>query len=106
MSITDLEKIDGIGLDKNNSTRLNLMIADNLDWQHTDIHLEILSDKLNNYYHYIKSGQYLTHYQKINEFMIIIYFQHQLNSQAKMYLQNVSEKLSKENIFIQLKIDE
>lgn len=60
MSVTDLEKIDGAGLDNKVPNRLNLMIADDLDWVESDIHLEILADKLNNYYNYIKSRQYLS----------------------------------------------
>ncbi|WP_029743570.1 DUF6572 domain-containing protein, partial [Streptococcus suis] len=69
MSITDLDQIDGTGLDKGNVNQLNLMIADNLDWECPEIHLELLEDKLNNYYHYIKSGQYLNDFGKVTEFL-------------------------------------
>ncbi|QWV86642.1 hypothetical protein KQ224_00440 [Streptococcus parasuis] len=105
MSITDLEKIDGAGIDNEKSDRLNLMIADNLDWVESDVHLEILTDKLNNYYNYIKSRQYLSNWSGIKEFMIIIYFKYTPNDAANTYLKKVSEQLKGENIFIKLVID-
>lgn len=105
MSVTDIEKIDGVGSDKENPNILNLMIADHLDWEHVDIHLDILLDKLNNYYHFIKSGQYLSNWSCITDFIIIIYFKFSPPTGVYDYINTISKRLIKDNISIKVIVD-
>ena len=51
--INELDKVDFMGLDEVDSSRLILAISDHLDWQFEKGHSLLLQEKLNNYVNYI-----------------------------------------------------
>lgn len=100
MSIVELDKVDAVGKDKKESA-LRLMIADHLDWEHEDIHLEILQDKINSYLQYIESKQYLEQYgDDFLKFYIDIHFKEKITEKCVDFLRVAAEQLKLENIFI------
>lgn len=102
MSIVDLDKIDAAGKDKNENA-LKLMIADHLDWEYEDIHLEILQDKINVYLQYIESKQYVEKYgDEFSKFYIDIHFKEKITKKCVDFLRVVAEQLKSECIFINM----
>ena len=102
MSVVDLEKVDAVGKD-NNEKALRLMIADHLDWDNEDIHLEILQDKINAYLQYIENKQYAEMYgDEFLKFYIDIHFKEKITEKCLDFLRVVAEQLSPENIFINM----
>jgi hypothetical protein len=67
LSVTEPNKIDFIAK-PNGEDRVYLIISDHLDWV-TDEgeHLLVLQEKLNNYLHYIESGQLIENYPQYKE---------------------------------------
>ena len=102
MSILEVNQLDGVGLDERNDERLLLFISDHLDWKDEDSHIELLNEKLNNYYHYIMSGQYKSQWRQVSEFVICIAFQYGLSDNADKFLGVVAERLATKNIYIEL----
>lgn len=102
MSITDLDKIDAVGIDQNNNA-LRLMLADNLGWEYEDIHIEILQDKLNLYYQYIESKQYVDKYgDQFSRFIIDIYFKEKISKKCFEFLEIVENTINAKNISINM----
>lgn len=58
MSIIDKDKIDSIGINKDNG-KVILEISDHLDWSCEYEHLVMLQDKINSYLSFIESGDQL-----------------------------------------------
>lgn len=102
MSIVDLDKIDAAGKDKEEGA-LRLMIADHLDWEYEDVHLEILQDKINIYIQYIESKQYVEKHGKgFLKFYIDIHFKEKITEKCVDFLRVVAEQLKPDNIFINM----
>ena len=75
--ILNLERpntIDVAALDKDDQTKLLLILADGMDWHDEANHLLLLQEKLNNYIDYIESKQYLEKYQDASTIVIQIKF--------------------------------
>lgn len=87
MSIIDKDKIDSIGINKENG---NVMIAisDHLDWSNEYEHLIMLQDKLNSYLSFIESGEIYESYSKAKDkdIEIIIYAKYDITEKAKEFL--------------------
>lgn len=100
MSVVDLDKVDAVGTDKDEDA-LRLMIADHLDWENEDIHLEILQDKINVYLQYLENKQYVDKYgNDFSKVYIDIYFKEKVTENCLGFLNAVSEQLNPQNIFI------
>lgn len=62
MSVKDIDKIDGIGIDKNTDT-LVFLITDPYQWQVQEYeHLKAFQQKINNYVAYIENRGYRAEY--------------------------------------------
>jgi len=55
MALSDSEKIDFIGISPDGYCVLT--VADDLDWDDTEAHVERLKAKLNTYVHFVHSGE-------------------------------------------------
>src|SRR5579872_4651547 len=71
MSISENNKIDAIGTDKVTGDII-LTIADHLDWTDSNMHLNILQEKLNAYIQFIESGQIFDDYPNCRGRKLII----------------------------------
>ena len=102
MSVVDVDKVDGIGMDEDENT-VALMISDHLDWKDEYVHLEILQDKINAYLGFIESGQLQQVYpnKKIKEYVIEIFFQYSVPDSCSRFLKTVADQLEEHNIYIQ-----
>ena len=58
MSVVDTDSIDAIGMEKE-AKRVFLSIIDSLVWDHDDVHLFTLQEKINTYLYFIESGELL-----------------------------------------------
>lgn len=56
MSVVDTDSIDAIGMEKE-VKRVFLSIIDSLVWDHDDVHLFTLQEKINTYLYFIESGE-------------------------------------------------
>ncbi|TEW56611.1 hypothetical protein E2R68_00815 [Psychromonas sp. RZ22] len=56
MSVVDTDSIDAIGMEKEEK-RVFLSIIDPLVWDHDDVHLFTLQEKINTYLYFIESGE-------------------------------------------------
>lgn len=70
MSVEQIDKIDVISNSPNG--KVELTIADHLEWNDEERHLLILQEKLNSYINFIESGQILEDYPNaINKEIVI-----------------------------------
>ena len=58
MTIEQIEKVDGLGIDVQAGEAV-LVISDHLSWQDEAEHFSYLENKIGNYVNFIKSGQML-----------------------------------------------
>jgi len=58
MSIEEPNKVDGLGIDKENG-EVVIFISDHLLWLNGAVHFSALEKKLGNYINFVKSGQLL-----------------------------------------------
>lgn len=94
MSIAELDKIDGIGTNKEESV-LRLMISDHMNWDYEDLHLEILQDKINVYLQYLETKQYVEKYgDDFKKFIIDIYFKEKITENCFKFLETASTQLN------------
>ena len=56
MSVVDTDSIDAIGMETE-AKRVFLSIIDSLVWDHDDVHLFTLQEKINTYLYFIESGE-------------------------------------------------
>lgn len=92
MSIIDKDKIDSIGINKENGNVM-IGISDHLDWSNEYEHLIMLQDKLNSYLSFIESGEIYESYPKAKDknIEIIIYAKYDFTEKAEEFL-NVAYK--------------
>lgn len=102
MSIVDLDRVDALGRGDNANT-LKMMLADHLDWEHEDIHLEILQDKINSYLRYIEAKEYVEDYgDEISRFIIDIYFKEAITKKCLEFINAASAQLNPSEIYINM----
>ena len=96
MTIEDAEKIDVIAINEE-GTRLSLVISDHLEWgpDRTTAHLAMLQDKINLYYAYLQSDEFVSHYPNADEMVLAIevVFLHQPDEAAIKFLDYVGNEL-------------
>jgi hypothetical protein len=95
MSILEKNKIDGIGISKNEN-KVALMIADHLGWEDELQHLTLLQDKINAYVSFIESEQVYDVFpdlQSIDGFIIDISFKYPPSENCKKLLGVFKTKL-------------
>lgn len=105
MTVADLDKVDGLGISKNND-KIALMIADHLDWQDEYYHLKLLQDKINAYITFIESKQVYALYpesKEITEFVFDFRFKERLTDNCKAFLKTVEQQLQPLNIEFEIK---
>lgn len=87
MSILDKNKIDSIGINKDNENVM-LGISDHLDWSNEYEHLIMLQDKINSYLNFIESGEIYESYPKAKDrnIEIILYAKYDITEKAEEFL--------------------
>lgn len=109
MSICDLNKIDGLAV-TNDRKGLAFFLADHLDWESEDIHLEILQDKINLYIDYFEGKKYrnIDKYREQDfEYAIIdIFFKYELTKNAEEFISLINKKIEKYNMYINYRVSE
>ena len=95
-TIEEIDKIDGIGIDKVNPYVI-LKIFDHLDWDNEENHLHLLQEKINSYLTFIESGQIYDDYPyaKDKDIIISISFKNTPTANAINFLHEVSRILTK-----------
>lgn len=108
MSIVDLDKVDGAGIDKSDKDTVLLMISDHLDWEEEYEHLKLLQDKLNCYLDFIQSGQVKTCFPESSctQYEIIIYLQYPMKERGKRYIDTIRPQLKEHNILLEIQSKE
>ena len=71
MSVIDTDSIDAIGMEKE-AKRVFLSIIDSLVWDHDDVHLFTLQEKINTYLYFIESGELVNAFPDAEGFDIAI----------------------------------
>lgn len=100
MSVTDMNKVDAMGISPDGS-ELCMLIADNLDWNEEYIHLDILQDKINAYISYLESGDWRKTYpQEFKHIRIEINFLYEITENCEKFLQAVQDQLGQYGIRI------
>jgi len=86
MSIIDKDKIDSIGIDKENGNVI-LGISDQLDWSNEYEHLIMLQDKINSYLNFIESGEIYESYPKAKDrnIEIMIYAKYDITEKGEEF---------------------
>ncbi len=86
MSIIDKDKIDSIGIDKENGNVI-LGISDHLDWSNEYEHLIMLQDKINSYLNFIESGEIYESYPKAKDrnIEIMIYAKYDITEKEEEF---------------------
>lgn len=102
MSIEDVNKVDMIGIPKDNELIVSLGITDHLSWNNEiENHLFLLQEKINSYIRFIESGEIYESFPIAKgraEFLIEIFFQHKIPQEGISFLGKVNEYLSSTNI--------
>jgi len=93
-TITDTNKIDLIGIDKE-CNYINLEIIDPIDWEDEEEHLSLLQMKINTYLSFIESGQIYESKPegKGKKIVIIVAFSYALTVNAIKFLFTVANIL-------------
>lgn len=91
MSISQTDKIDIISTGKNG--RIVLTITDDLEWDEEGNHALLMEEKINNYLHFIESGQLPEAYPdaKGKKVIIAIRLQHQPDEEGLDFLEECRE---------------
>lgn len=108
MSVTETNKIDGIGIDKEDNT-LVFLITDHLTWLIEEYkHLKLLQAKLNAYVAYIESKQYKSvyHGREFDKFRIEIAFKYQCTENCMRFLAAGRNQLKSRNIDVKYEVIE
>lgn len=102
MSIAELDKVDGIGVDKKEKA-LHLLISDHMDWKEEDIHIEILQDKINAYLQFIEGRQYVKRYGRgFKTFYIDISQKYAMTEKCREFILVASRQLTPHGIYIRV----
>lgn len=93
MSVTDLDKVDAMGLSQDGKV-MRMLIADHLDWEDEEVHLSILQDKINAYIAYIEGGDWKHRYSmKLDGAEIQIDFLYDIPETCEKFLQVVQDQV-------------
>lgn len=102
MSVEDVNKIDAIGIPKDDLELVNLGIADHLPWEPpVEEHLYKLQEKINSYIRFIESGEIYESFpaaKNTSKKLIEICFQYEPSDEAVYFLQKVRDVLASVDI--------
>jgi len=107
--ITETNKIDFVGIDNDDSTKLVVGLTDHLPWNKKNEyeHLMLLQEKINSYISYIQNAQYKEIFKnEINGFCINIFFANTPTKNCISFISSANEGLSIMNIKITYEIVE
>ena len=108
MSIEDINKLDMIGIPKNNSHYVELGLTDHLSWDFPyESHLYKLQQKLNSYINIIETGNIYKYFPAAKgreKFLIKIYFKYQIPDECINFLQSVNEVVLTINTVVEYEI--
>lgn len=99
MSITEFDKIDGMGVEKNGT--LVFLMTDALTWDKFEkTHIEMIIKKLNQYIRFIQTGGYKSYYpdEEFKNFRIELKFKYACTAAAQHSLKAIAEKMQTINI--------
>lgn len=106
MSVLDIDKIDGLGIDSNDNT-LVFLISDHLPWESAEYeHLQLLQQKINSYIRFIQSGEYKKHYPEKNfeKFRIEVGFKHFYTDNVITFFALANSRIKSLNIDLKYKV--
>ncbi|MDR2929201.1 MAG: hypothetical protein LBV41_13550 [Cytophagaceae bacterium] len=103
MSVIDVDKIDGMGVGRENN-ELRFLISDHLDWQDEMAHLIKLQEKINAYLDFIQSGQYTDTYPQASfeTFVIEVHFKHGATESCLKFLNAVNKQMEDAGLRIKI----
>jgi len=109
MSIVDTNKVDMIGIPKENTDLVRLGITDHLSWKDdTFDHLYLLQEKINSYIRFIESKEVYEAFPEskgINNFLIEIFFLHEIPTECIEFLEKVKDVLININTSLRYEVD-
>lgn len=101
MSVTDLDKVDAMGISPDGK-EVCMMITDHLDWEDEPTHLIILQDKINAYLAYLEDGEWKNQFPgEFDHIRIEIAFVYDITENCQKFLQAVQDQLGQYGIRIQ-----
>lgn len=105
MSVTEVNKIDGMGKGKDGN-QLLFLIADHLDWSDEQTHLLQLQEKINAYLMFIESKQFQTTYpdDDFDSYIIEFHFKHEPTSNCMKFLDVVARQVAEIHVEIKVEI--
>lgn len=109
MSIVDTDKVDMIGIPKDNTELVRLGITDHLSWNDDTLeHLYLLQEKINSYIRFIESKEVYEAFPEskgINNFLIEIFFLYEIPTECIEFLDTVKDVLININTSLRYEID-
>ncbi|MEQ4923758.1 DUF6572 domain-containing protein [Proteus hauseri] len=109
MSIVDTNKVDMIGIPKENTDLVRLGITDHLRWKDdTFEHLYLLQEKMNSYIRFIESKEVYEAFPEskgINNFLIEIFFLYEIPTACIEFLEKVKDVLININTSLRYEVD-
>ncbi len=95
MTIEQLDKVDGLGIDGQRNETV-LLISDHLSWQDQSVHFAVLEGKLSAYLNFIRSGQLYESLPSAKGLPVRIKLMHQHspNAAAELALDATGKKLA------------
>ena len=109
MSIVDANKVDMIGIPKENTDLIRLGITDHLNWKNdTFDHLYLLQEKINSYIRFIESKEVYEAFPEskgINNFLIEIFFLYEIPTECIEFLEKVKNVLININTSLRYEVD-
>ncbi|WP_109399016.1 DUF6572 domain-containing protein [Proteus sp. TJ1640] len=109
MSIVDTNKVDMIGIPKENTDLVRLGITDHLSWKDdTFEHLYLLQEKINSYIRFIESKEIYEAFPEskgINNFLIEIFFLYEIPNECIEFLEKVKDVLININTSLKYEVD-
>lgn len=100
MSVKDADKIDAIGIEEDTNT-LVFLIADQYQWVIQEYeHLKAFQTKINNYVHFIESGQYKEKYpdRSFDGFRIEAVFSYKWSDAGESFFATGKKQLAERGI--------
>ncbi|WP_369310065.1 DUF6572 domain-containing protein [Providencia rettgeri] len=109
MSIVETNKVDMIGIPKDNTDIVLLGITDHLYWNKDILeHLYLLQEKINSYIRFIESKEVYEAFPEskgINNFLIEIFFLHEIPSECIEFLEKVKGVLISINTSLRYEVN-
>ncbi|OCG41486.1 DUF6572 domain-containing protein [Gilliamella sp. Bif1-4] len=112
MTIEDLNKVDMIGIPKENESIVSLGFTDHLSWhkgKEIEEHLFLIQEKINSYIRFVESGEIYKSFPAAkgrDKFLIEICFKYKIPKECLNFLMKVNEFLFTSELNIQISYKE